>query len=57
MYLKGHRVKIYDRNLTNVTLVGIFETLNPDGTVTIVDDKGVKHVINDGRMRDINFSP
>jgi len=38
-----------------VTLTGIFEDLNIDGTVTIVDKEGNKHVINDGRMRDINF--
>lgn len=57
MYLRGKKVKIYDRNLTTVTLVGIFEALNPDGSVTIVDDLGAKHVINDGRMRDFNFNP
>ena len=50
-------MKIYDRDLTKVTLVGVFEGLNSDGTVTITDDKGVKHTLNDGRMRDINFTP
>ncbi len=40
MYLKGKKVKIYDRNLTTVTLEGVFEGLNQDGTVTIVDESG-----------------
>ncbi len=57
MYLKGEKVKIYDRNLQTVTLTGIFERLNPDGTVTIVDDQGTSHVLNDGRMRAFDFNP
>ena len=56
MYLKGEMVKIYDRNLQNVSLTGIFEKLNTDGTVTIKDQNGVSHVINDGRMRSIDFT-
>ncbi len=56
MYLKGEMVKIYDRNLQNVTLTGIFEKLNTDGTVTIKDEQGHRHVINDGRMRSIDFT-
>ena len=56
MYLKGELVKIYDRNLQNVSLIGVFEKLNPDGTVTIRDKNGVMHVINDGRMRSIDFT-
>lgn len=56
MYLKGEIVKIYDRNLQNVSLTGVFEKLNTDGTVSIRDEKGVMHVINDGRMRSIDFN-
>ena len=56
MYLKGEMVQIYDRNLQNVTLTGVFEKLNNDGTVTIRDQEGVRHVINDGRMRSIDFT-
>lgn len=56
MYLKGEMVKIYDRNLQNVSLKGVFEKLNTDGTVSIRDEKGVMHVINDGRMRSIDFN-
>jgi len=56
MYLKGEMVKIYDRNLQNVSLTGVFEKLNTDGTVTIRDQNGVMHVINDGRMRSIDFT-
>jgi hypothetical protein len=56
MYLKGEMVKIYDRNLQNVSLTGVFEKLNTDGTVTIRDQNGVVHVINDGRMRSIDFT-
>jgi hypothetical protein len=37
MYLKGEKVKIYDRNLEKVTLEGVFEGLNKDGTVSIRD--------------------
>jgi hypothetical protein len=55
MYLLGERVKIYDRNLTTVTLEGVFESLNDDGTVTIKDSSGKTHIINDGRMRAIDF--
>ncbi len=55
MYLLGKCVKIYDRNLTTVTLEGVFEYLNDDGTVTIKDSAGKTHVINDGRMRAIDF--
>jgi len=56
MYLKGEMVKIYDRNLQNVSLTGVFEKLNTDGTVTIRDQNGVMHVTNDGRMRSIDFT-
>jgi hypothetical protein len=55
MYLKGEKVKIYDRNLVNVTLEGVFEGLNKDGTVNIRDMWGKMHTINDGRMRDANY--
>ena len=37
MYLLGEEVKIYDRNLATITLTGVFERLNEDGTVTIKD--------------------
>jgi hypothetical protein len=55
MYLKGKKVKIYDRNLQNLTLTGVFEKLNEDGTVIIRDEKGLGHCINDGRMRAFDF--
>ena len=55
MYLLGEQVKIYDRNLTEVTLTGVFERLNEDGTVSIRDAQGKIHVINDGRMRALDF--
>ena len=57
MHLKGEKVKIYERNLQNVTLTGIFNKLNLDGTVTILDEQGTSHVINDGRMRAYDFNP
>lgn len=57
MYLKGKKVKIFDRNLINVTLEGTFHGLNPDGTVIIIDNQGVRHTINDGRMREYDFKP
>jgi len=56
MYLKGEKVKIYDRNLQNVTLTGVFEKLNFDGTVSIRDENGEIHVINDGRMRSFDYT-
>jgi hypothetical protein len=56
MYLKGEKVKNYDRNLQNVTLTGVFEKLNLDGTVTIRDENGEIHVINDGRMRSFDYT-
>ena len=56
MYLKGEKVKIYDRNLQNVTLTGVFEKLNLDGTVSIRDENGEIHVINDGRMRSFDYT-
>ena len=56
MYLKGEKVKIYDRNLQNVTLTGVFEKLNFDGTVSIRDEYGEIHVINDGRMRSFDYT-
>jgi hypothetical protein len=57
MHLLNEDVKIYDRNLKEVTLRGTFERLNPDGTVTIKDAEGVLHTINDGRMRSKDFEP
>ena len=57
MYLIGKNVKIYDRNLQTVSLTGVFEALNKDGTVQIRDQQGILHMINDGRMRDEHFEP
>lgn len=57
MYLIGKNVKIYDRNLQIVSLTGVFEALNKDGTVQIRDQQGILHMINDGRMRDEHFEP
>ncbi len=48
-------MKIYDRNLKEVVLSGVFESLGKDGSANIRDAEGKLQNIIDGRMRDIDF--